>query len=86
MILLYLRFETYMPRKMLKIHESTSILEPEWNQRQIKTLGTRINTDFQRQNRLFELQTDSTGYKQKSLILRHFQKRLDPINHYKKEK
>ena len=44
-----------MPRKMLKIHESTSILEPEWNQRQIKTLGTRINTDFQRQNRLFEL-------------------------------
>lgn len=33
-----------------------------------------------------ELQTDSNGYKQKSLILRHFQKRLDPINHYKKEK
>lgn len=37
-------------------------------------------------NHLFKLQTDSTGYKQKSLILRHFQKRLDPINHYKKEK
>ena len=36
--------------------------------------------------RLLELQTDSTGYKQKSLILRHFQKRLKPINHYKKEK
>lgn len=33
-----------------------------------------------------ELQTDSNGYKQKSLILRHFQKRLEPINHYKKEK
>lgn len=25
-------------------------------------------------------------YKQKSLILRHFQKRLEPIKHYKKEK
>ena len=35
---------------------------------------------------LLELQTDSNGYKQKSLILRHFQKRLDPINHYEKEK
>lgn len=35
---------------------------------------------------LFELQTDSNGYKQKSLILRHFQKKLEPINHYKKEK
>ena len=35
---------------------------------------------------LFELQTDRNGYKQKSLILRHFQKRLEPINHYKKEK
>ena len=37
-------------------------------------------------NGLFKLQTDSTGYKQKSLILRHFQKTLEPINHYKKEK
>lgn len=36
--------------------------------------------------RLFQFQTDSNGYKQKSLILRHFQKRLEPINHYKKEK
>lgn len=35
---------------------------------------------------LLELQTDSTAYKQKSLILRQFQKRLEPIKQYKKEK
>ena len=35
---------------------------------------------------VYELQTDSNGYKQKSLILRHFQKGLEPIKYYKAEK
>lgn len=51
-----------------------------------RTPQTRINTRILSDCNLFPLQTDSNGYKQKSLILRHFQKKLELINHYKKEK
>ena len=66
------------------IHNISSVISV--SRANIKALKPAILLDFRAKCPLFELQTDSTAYKQKSLILRHFQKRLEPINHYKKEK